>query len=88
MFSREELEFILRRAVAVVKVRTGCQCRISAEVLLSQAGEARPHVWAIVPCRRHMAEPASPATSSLARDIEAEAALQISRCAKLHRQSA
>jgi hypothetical protein len=57
-------------------------------VLQSPAGELQPHVWAIVPCRLHMADTASPATSSLARDIETEAVLQISRYAKLHRQSA
>jgi hypothetical protein len=88
IFSRGELEFILRRAVANVKARTGCQCRVSSEVLLSPAGEAEPHVWAIVPCRLHMADSTPPAASSLARDIEAEALLQMTRYAKHHRQSA
>jgi hypothetical protein len=83
-----QLEFIVRRAVANVKARTGCQCRVSSEVLLSPAGEAEPHVWAIVPCRLHMADSTPPAASSLARDIEAEALLQMTRYAKHHRQSA
>ena len=88
MLSQGELELILRRTVALVKARTRCQCWVSVEMLLSLAGELQPYVWAIVPCRLHMADTALPTTSALARNIESEAILQITQYAILHRQSA
>lgn len=74
-----QVEAIVRRAVANVKARKGCQCRVSTEVLMNSSGESRLHVWAIVPCRIHMADASPPAESSMAREIEAAANIGIAR---------
>jgi hypothetical protein len=69
---------IVSRIVARVKSKTGCQCRVSTELIASATGYPRAHVWAIAPCRIHMAA-SGPADSKLAREIESESNAEIAR---------
>src|SRR5687767_4031481 len=75
---RRRLEGIVSRVVAEVKSRIGCQCRVSTEFITTTSGDSRVQVWAIAPCRIHMAA-GLPSESSLAREIELESNAQIAR---------
>jgi hypothetical protein len=46
---------------------------------MNSSGESRLHVWAIAPCRIHMADASPPAESPLAREIEAAANVDLAR---------
>ena len=75
---RRRIEAIVRRVVTRLKAPAGCQCRVSTEIRATNSGDLRVHVWAISPCRIHMAShPLS--ESVLARKIESEANDQIAR---------
>ena len=72
------LQSSVNRIVASVKSKTGCQCRVSTELIASATGYPRAHVWAISPCRMHMAA-RGPSDSKLAREIESESNAEIAR---------
>jgi hypothetical protein len=75
---RNRMQSIVNRAIKNVRARTGCQCRITTEIVVTRAGDFRVRVLAIYPCRRHMGS--SQLTESLlASDIESEANRQITR---------
>jgi hypothetical protein len=72
------LQAIVSRIVASAKSKAGCQCRVSTELIASATGFPRVHVWAIAPCRIHMAA-GGPSDSPLARGIESESNAEIAR---------
>lgn len=79
---RSRVQSIVNRAIKNVKAPTGCQCRITTEILVTPAGDFRVHVLAIFPCRRHMGS-SQLTVSLLASNIESEANRQISRSVDL-----
>jgi hypothetical protein len=72
------VQAIVSRIVASVKSKTGCRCRVSTELIASASGYPSVHVWAIAPCRIHMAA-SGPADSKLAQEIESESNAKIAR---------